>query len=183
MGYPNSIFSFTTKSAGQTIQSATINDLQNEVAAIETALVTGPITLPASTVASLSVTGGSTLAGVVQLGAGMRVNVSTHSLSGGSTDFNDLALSTASYMIHLVPNSTSVRISGIAGGAHGRVLWLVNDTPVGNVTLVHNTSSSALGNRFAFSGGASITIGALGTQKLVYSTASSQGSFWWAMKA
>lgn len=52
MGFPNSVFSFTTKSAGQTIQSATVNDLQNEVAALESGLIVGPLSLPATIFAS-----------------------------------------------------------------------------------------------------------------------------------
>ena len=47
--FPNAIKAFTTKSAGQTIQSATTNDIQDEITAIETALLTGPFALSNST--------------------------------------------------------------------------------------------------------------------------------------
>lgn len=40
MGYPTSVNSFTTKNTGNTIQAAHINDLQTEVTAIETDLLT-----------------------------------------------------------------------------------------------------------------------------------------------
>lgn len=58
--YPASVKSFATRSPGQVIGSAHVNDLQDEVAAIESALVTGPIALPATTIGSLTVSGGST---------------------------------------------------------------------------------------------------------------------------
>lgn len=41
--YPTSVKAFTTRSAGQTVASAIVNDLQDEVNAVETALVNGPI--------------------------------------------------------------------------------------------------------------------------------------------
>lgn len=63
--YPSAVKSFANRSPGQTIGSAHINDLQDEVAAIESALVNGPINLQASTLASLSVAGASTFAGTV----------------------------------------------------------------------------------------------------------------------
>jgi hypothetical protein len=62
--YPSAIKTFAARSAGQTIDPSHVNDLQDEVNAIETALVTGPITLQASTIATLSVTGASTFAGI-----------------------------------------------------------------------------------------------------------------------
>lgn len=79
--YPNSVKSFASRSAGQTIASAHVNDLQDEVNAVETALVTGPINLQASTLASLSVTGGSTVAALTA-GASTLASLS---VSGGST--------------------------------------------------------------------------------------------------
>lgn len=62
--YPTSIKSFTTKNTGDAIQAAHINDLQDEVAAIEQGLLggTAPLNSSNSTLATLSVTGGSTLA-------------------------------------------------------------------------------------------------------------------------
>lgn len=40
--FPTAVKSFTTHSSGDTIQASHINDLQDEVVAIETALLTGP---------------------------------------------------------------------------------------------------------------------------------------------
>lgn len=105
--YPNAVKSFTSKNAGDTIQPSHINDLQDEIAALEDGLLNGTaplnssrITAPAaqitnatisaltvtsftfptnSTLTNLNVTGGSTLA--------------TLNVSGGSTlaDLNVLA--------------------------------------------------------------------------------------------
>lgn len=63
MGYPTSVQSFTTKNdgSGNPINAAHVNDLQTEVAAIETGLLNG-ITHNFSLGAALSVTGGSTFA-------------------------------------------------------------------------------------------------------------------------
>lgn len=73
--YPGAVKSFTTKNAGDTIQPSHINDLQDEVTAIEDGLLNGTaplnssrITAPAmqvangSTLNTLSVSGGSTFA-------------------------------------------------------------------------------------------------------------------------
>jgi len=43
--YPTSIKSFVTRSAGDIIQPAHVNDLQDEVNAIEVGLLTGPLTI------------------------------------------------------------------------------------------------------------------------------------------
>lgn len=72
MGFPSGVQAFTTKQDSVDYpQASHINLLQTEVQAIETGLITGPLTLPASTLASLSVAGGST--------------VTTLNVTGGST--------------------------------------------------------------------------------------------------
>lgn len=78
--YPTSAKSFTTKNTGDFVQPADVNDVQTEITAMEQALITGPITLPASTVASLSVIGGSTLADLTVLAPPPSVRV-TNSVS------------------------------------------------------------------------------------------------------
>ena len=62
--YPVAVKTFTTKNPGDTIQPGHINDLQDEVAAIESGLLAGtsPLQSSNSTVAALTVSGGSTLA-------------------------------------------------------------------------------------------------------------------------
>ena len=56
--YPTSVFSAASKTSGQTIQPAHVNDLQDEVTAIEGALINGTAPVHAS---SLTVTGGALL--------------------------------------------------------------------------------------------------------------------------
>lgn len=65
--YPNSVKSFTSKNTGDVIQPADVNDVQDELAAIEGGLLQGTARLNSSnsTVANLSVSGGSTFAGSV----------------------------------------------------------------------------------------------------------------------
>lgn len=82
-GFPTAVQAFTVKQDGVDYpQASHINLLQTEVGAIETALITGPISLPASTLASLSVAGGSTLAGTLSAGNSTLANLS---VTGGST--------------------------------------------------------------------------------------------------
>src|SRR3990167_9533954 len=60
--FPGSVYSPATKTAGQTITAAFFNDPDGEIAAIETGYLNGTARLNSSnsTVANLSVTGGST---------------------------------------------------------------------------------------------------------------------------
>jgi hypothetical protein len=85
--YPTSVKSFTTKSAGQTIQPAWFNDLQDEVAAIEGGLLNGtaPLNSSNSTVANLSVPGASTFTGNVTMSGTLTVaTIVSTSITGGS---------------------------------------------------------------------------------------------------
>lgn len=82
--YPTAIKSFTTKNTGDIIQAAHVNDLQDEVNAIEAGLRNGtaPLNAAGSTVTSLTVTGGSTLATLSVSGAS---TLATLNLTGAST--------------------------------------------------------------------------------------------------
>jgi hypothetical protein len=62
--YPTSQKAFTTKNAGDTIQPGHVNDIQDEIMALEAGLLNGtaPLTSSRATVAALTVVGGSTLA-------------------------------------------------------------------------------------------------------------------------
>jgi len=65
--FPSAVKAFATRNAGDTIQPSDVNDLQDEVNAIEAGYLNGTANLNSSgsTVASLSVSGGSTFAGLV----------------------------------------------------------------------------------------------------------------------
>lgn len=69
--YPTAVKSFTSRSAGQTISASHVNDVQDEVNAIEAGLLNGtaPLTSSNCAVANLSVSGNSTLAGEVSAAA------------------------------------------------------------------------------------------------------------------
>jgi len=69
--FPSAIKAFTTKSAGNVIQPADVNDLQDEVNAMEDGYLNGTARLNSSnsTVKTLSVLGGSTFVGNVVIGS------------------------------------------------------------------------------------------------------------------
>lgn len=119
--YPTSIKSFTTKNAGDTIQPAHINDLQDEVAALEGGLLNGtaPLNSSRSTLASLSVSGGSTLASLQVTGnstiAGtltVATIISTSITPGGVTSYvrayTNVPQISASTAFNVVPLQTEV---------------------------------------------------------------------------
>lgn len=89
--FPTSAITFPTRSNGQTIDASHVQTLQDEVAAIEDGYLGGSARLNSSnsTVAKLSVTGGSTLAGAVVFGAGVASTVSFAS----SVTMTDLTVS------------------------------------------------------------------------------------------
>ena len=70
--YPSAIKTFATRSNGQTIDASQVNDLQDEVNAIEAGLLNGtaPLTSSNATVAALSVLGPSTFVGGVTFSSG-----------------------------------------------------------------------------------------------------------------
>lgn len=83
--YPTSAKGFTTKNTGDFVQPADVNDVQDEITAIEQTLITGPITLGGVTAGALTVTGGSTLTTLSLSGASTLAGVVT--LTGGQIIF------------------------------------------------------------------------------------------------
>lgn len=86
--YPTSVTSFSNQVAGGVIQPSHVNTLQDEVNAIEAGLLNGtaPLNSSNSTVAALSVTGGSTFVGSVTISSNLQV-------SGNSTITGSLTVS------------------------------------------------------------------------------------------
>lgn len=85
--FPDSVKTFGTRSAGQKVASAHMNDVQGEINAIEDGYLNGTARLNSShsTVAALSVSGGSTFASAVLVNStagtgGVTVGVSTHGM-------------------------------------------------------------------------------------------------------
>lgn len=122
--YPGSIFNPTPINTGDTGQPAQINDAYSELTAIETALVTGPIQLPNSSLTSLSVTGGSTL--------------TTLQVTGAST-FAGAVTITGALSVPRLP-SCKVRLgvaTAIPVDTYTGLSW---DTQELNSTAMHSTS-------------------------------------------
>jgi fibronectin-binding autotransporter adhesin len=84
--FPNSVTTFANRTSGQTIASAHMNAVQDEINALEDGYLNGTARLNSSnsTVANLSVTGGSTL-GSLTLSTGMTMNGPLTVSSGGVT--------------------------------------------------------------------------------------------------
>lgn len=173
--YPGAIKTFTTKNTGDTIQASHVGDLQDEVTAIETALLgnstLGTVSAGASTLASLSVTGGSTLTGTVQFeGAviwGPEPGAGTFVLSSGNTD--NLAVSSAVSLIRVTPNSSGSTLTGLAfaGGAANRQMLLLSNVATTALVLAHGTGSASTG-QFLCPNNAAITIRGNGSVWLYY---------------
>lgn len=129
MGYPSGVFSPAVRSNGQTIDASHVQDLQDEVTAVETALlgtishglsVAGGSTFTslqagASTFASVSVSGGSTLASLVVSGGSTLAKLE---VTGGST-FATLSISGASTFAvrPVMPPPDAVRVFTESTGA------------------------------------------------------------------
>jgi hypothetical protein len=150
--YPGSVKTFTTRSAGQTIGSAHINELQDEVNAIESGLLNGTAPLNSSnstmanlvvtggsTLASLNVTGGSTLGGAVSRPGRISVTLST----GDNHDLAPAGFSSA-FAILLSGNSSGSTLTGISAPTGGRELLLIRTSA--SAIGIKNDAGSSAGN-------------------------------------
>jgi len=81
-------------------------------------------------------------------GLALKTDISPAQITTNQNDYNPTGLATASVL--RLTASTSVNITGLAGGADGRVLTLLNIGP-GTITVSNQSASSAAANRFAFS--------------------------------
>jgi len=108
--YPSSIKSFSAKANGDVIAVTHITDLEAEVAAIETALVTGPITLN-----SVAVTGAATLSSTVATGALTVTGAATVSTTLGVTGATTLSSTVATGALTVTGNETVSGTLGVTG--------------------------------------------------------------------
>lgn len=137
--YPDSVKSFVTRSAGQTIAAAHVNDLQDEVNAMESGLLNGtaPLNSSNSTMAALNVTGNCTVAGKLN---SSNSTLATLSVTGGCTLAGTLQSS----------NSTLADLRVTASTPHvalrkDSTLSMSNDTPtVLTFNVQEQISTSAL---------------------------------------
>ena len=149
--YPDSVKTFTSKTSGQNIDPAHVNDLQDEVNAIEAGLLNGTARLNSSgsTLARLQVTGGSTFAGGLQssnstITGGLNSSNSTLanlSVTGGSTFASGLQSS----------NST------ISGGLNSSNSTLANLSVTGGSTLGTLQGGASTVTSLSVSGGSTVT--------------------------
>lgn len=156
--FPTSVFAPPTRSAGQTIQAAHMNDVQDEINAIEGGYRNGtaPLNSSGSTVTSLHVTNGSTFASGLQssnstISGGLNSSNSTLanlSVTGGSTLAGRLAVSSG---LSVVGNSTlgsTITLGTIpyimpsSGGSTGEVLTCVS-TSGSTMTLEWRASAGS----------------------------------------
>ena len=161
--FPGSIFAPTTKNANDTIQPSHINALQDEVVAIETGYrqATAPLNSSGSTVTSLSVVGGSTLAGTLTVG-GATVLSSGLTVAGAATFNGDVTFNGSISL----PSPPRVKVTAGAGAVIGSSLTWVGlswNTEVYDSTGLHSTTTNSSRINLTSSGlwafGASIAAG------------------------
>lgn len=125
-----------------------------------------------------TLTGTQTYSGVATFNASHRATkdvrksgfVSTSTLGADQNDFAPTGHADASVLIFNL--SASINITGIAGGAVGRELWLFNNSATHAVTLLNENASSVAGNRFDIgNAAANFVIPAKGAVRLWYSAA------------
>lgn len=106
--YPTAVKSFTVKTASQKVLAAHVNDLQDEVAAIEAGILNGtaPVNAAASTFTSLSVSGGSTVT-TLQAGASTLTT-----LQAGASTLTSLNVAGGSTVRDLMPAADSTYALG-----------------------------------------------------------------------
>lgn len=152
--YPTAVKTFVTRNAGDTIQPAHINDVQDEITAIETGLLNGtaPLHSSNSTLANLHVPGGSTLASLTVLAPAASVCVSSTVLQEIAGSFTNTAVtfeterwmtvagmhSTASNPSRLIPDSSGLY------AVTGCVRWGGGSTAVGICQAAIRVDGSSL---------------------------------------
>jgi hypothetical protein len=166
--FPTTNITYANRSPGQAIASAHINSLQDEVAAIELGYLTGTARLNAgnSTVATLSVTGNSTLASTVNITGTILLNGSSGStaqflrgdmtwqtITAGST-FADLVVASTGLTISTgilrqnaipawsVENAVSIAVSSNSGGNSAGITFDTQNFTKGTATHSTTTNSS-----------------------------------------
>lgn len=148
MGYPTGVFNPSARSNGQSIDASHINDLQNELNAIETALL-GTITHSlnvsgASTLASLHVSGGSTFAGGVNFGGASTLGT----VEAGASTLASLVVSGGSTLAGLQAVDSTVARLTVSSAAPADPL--ANTIYGGNICHAHAVISSTPGIVAAF---------------------------------
>jgi hypothetical protein len=154
--YPTSAKTFTTKATNDSIEASHVNDLQDEVTAVETALIdtlqhglkftdatydigASGATRPRDLFLSRNLVVGGTIAPVGALTVGdLRGTEETITATG---TVNDQALGAATTILRC-NNASLLTLTGFTGGAAGRLL-IVYKAGAGLVEFDHQTGSAA----------------------------------------
>lgn len=147
--YPGSVKTFSNRSAGQTIEPSHVNDLQDEVNAIEAGLLNGtaPLNSSNSTVVALSVSGASTFTGAMALRGGLLLGGQTITLSTG--DNNNLVIASTTLLAVLTVNSSGSTLNGISAPTDGRSLQIM---ATANLPINGEALGSSADSRFTLPG-------------------------------
>lgn len=195
--YPTSVKTFTSKSdgAGNRIFASHINDIQDEVTAIEDGLLNGtaPVNSSRVTAASLSVAGNSTIAGALQVNGNLAssagLSAATLNISGNSSVGGNIVgaqalliggqkstvLSTGDthnidvtnvHFVYFQTNSSGSTITGLAGIGTGQMVAIFNAGPSAVLGLKRSTGSAST-NQLEIPSDTSVPVG--GGASFVYS--------------
>lgn len=85
---------------------------------------------------------------------------------------NDLVIGAAVSVVRFT-NAGGITMTGLAGGAAGRVVVFINDA-AGTVQINHEDAASVAANRFVLLGAANFTVNQYGCMLIVYNAASSR---------
>lgn len=157
--FPTSIKSFTTKIAGDTVQPAHVNDVQDEVTAVETALLTSTSYTPTwGNTGTANTLGNGTITGAyVKMGKLVHFRVQ---LTWGSTT----AAGSAGWTFTLPVTADSYVL---AGGANGNAF----DSGVGNYPVsVVNTSTTTFQVAYLLDGSATALSAVTATAPMTWAT-------------
>lgn len=191
--YPTTVKTYATRNNGDTIQAAHVNELGDEITAIEDGLLNGtaPLNSSRSTVATLSVTGNSTLA-AVQAGASTATSltvtngaalaggvtlsgaITTALLSTGDTNNYDPAGSSGVFVIRALANSSNSTISGLVPHGTGRFVLLYN-VGTGLLGVKHLGGGSASSNQIYTRSATDTSIATIRSMLLYHDPG---GNFW-----
>lgn len=93
--------------------------------------------------------------------------------AGATADYAPTGLATAA-VIRQATDATGSSLSGLTGGAAGRLICLINIGAAGSLTLTHDDAGSAAANRFSLVAGASLVLAIGGSVLLWYDDVSSR---------
>jgi hypothetical protein len=154
----NGTFDFTTLNAAANLNNQALTNLNADSGTVDGTTVGGS-SAAAGTFTALTGTQNTAFQG----------DISPSQITGDQNNYNPASLSTATIL--RLSTDASRTITGLAGGADGRVITLLN---VGSNDLVLSGSdgSSSAANQFSFAG--TYTIGAQGGLTLIYDSTSSR---------